>query len=122
MFICHINDLFNSILLNKGVRITRENIDEVEAFLKKKLAYFAAWSRTLQERKDNEQPHWDRTGFSKVTMRNLRVSVCGFIEFAKYILKKCPEYSYVAALACSSSSIESFFSCIRAQGGNTSRG
>ena len=73
-FICHINEVLNSLLFNKRVKITAQNIGNIETYLRTKLVYFAAWSHKMKEQKDSKEPHWDLTGFSTITMRNLWIS------------------------------------------------
>lgn len=73
----------------------------------------------MLQRKAEKVVGWDKTGLATVTWRNTRISICGFVEFAKYLFEKIPGVDMLGILACTSSSLESIFSCIRALGGNT---
>ena len=99
--------------------LKRDNIKKVQVFLTEKLSYFAKWRAAMLKRKEDSIVGWDKSGLATVTWRNTRTSICGFVEYVKYLFEKFPAIDYLGVLACTSSSLESIFSCIRALGGNT---
>ena len=99
--------------------LTRQNVNDVQAFLTQKLTYPSDWRDAVLNRKKEKMVAWGKTGLASVTWRNTRTSICGFVEFGKYLFETIPGVEYFGILACTSSSLETIFSCIRSLGGNT---
>lgn len=104
-----IHEIFNETLMNRELHICNENVDGFEEFLKKRLDYFAKWKSAMVGNGNNNF-------IAPETWINLRMTVCGFIEYARQVVTKFP-HIYVPMLHSNTSVLEAMFSAMRSLGG-----
>ena len=75
----HVGIIYNETLQNSNVNFTLENIDAQEAKLREQLKYFHDWKIDGNSRKDMEG--WDRWTIHRDTWLNMRMGVCGFLQY-----------------------------------------
>ncbi|GFH57354.1 hypothetical protein CTEN210_13830 [Chaetoceros tenuissimus] len=123
-FSVYVACIFNERFMNKGQSITRENIDELEVEMKSNLEYFRDWILSAYGQKGTEMyrdrmDKWTECSIDKKTYNNLRIQICGFFFFAKKLLQHDKRVKYIPFLFSNTSSLESFFSQIRARNADT---
>lgn len=76
----HVYSIFNECLMNKSLHITFENCAGFQSYLKKKLDYFGKWHKYNEASKTRTAANF----LSQQTWLNLRMTVCGFLQYAAY--------------------------------------
>ena len=110
-----IHDIFNEVLMNKDLHLTKRNIAGFKAYLKLRMRYFRRWLEAMVQRPDKKAR---LTFLSMQTWTNLRFAVCGFIGYAEYILTTSNDESlFVPTLYSNTSFLEATFSHVRSLGG-----
>jgi hypothetical protein len=84
--------IFNETFMNKDMRLTRANIDEVQHTLYEFLRFFSKWMEEIVSNttKDNKT-EMDRGFMSRITYSNLRTGIAGFCECARIVFQVSPE-------------------------------
>lgn len=103
--------------MNKEEQLTAENIDIYEQHAKKLMSYFEEWRTSQLDRKKSGDRHWNKSFLAHQTYKNLRMSVCGFFHFARYMVEEVfiddEELNYTPILSSTQSSLEGRFSSHR---------
>jgi hypothetical protein len=123
-FSVYVACIFNERFMNKARSITRENIENLEEEMKSNLLFFKEWMTSSLEMKQadvykDKGDKWTECCIDKKTYNNLRIQICGFFYFARSILQANDLVEYVPFLFSNQSSLESFFSQIRARNADT---
>ena len=112
--------------MNKEERLTSGNINIYEEHAKYCVSIFETWKLAQLKRKKQGDKHWNKSFLAHQTYKKLRISVCGFFHFARYMAETVffedGELSYVPMLASNQSSLEGRFSSLCHRGhdkGNT---
>ena len=117
MYRSHVAEIFNELFMEKHTNINRQNVVFIEHRLKFILLYFKKWdSKKVERKKDKEtwsNKTWEQTFLSAVTFYNLCHGICGFIEYAKYILENYDHVMYIPFIHSNTSSLESHFSLMQ---------
>ena len=117
MYRSHVAEIFNELFMGKHKNINRENVDSIECRLKYILLYFKEWNSKKEERKTDKEnwgdKKWEQTFLSPITFYNLCHGICGFIEYAKYILDHYDHVKYIPFIHSNTSSLEAHFSLMR---------
>ncbi|KAJ3062096.1 hypothetical protein HDU98_001997, partial [Podochytrium sp. JEL0797] len=116
-----INEIFNELLLNKSRKITHLNFAAMKAFVGFRMAEIDKLTLRQRERRANKVEGWEKTGFSRVTIRNLRICVAGLFLTAEEAISRnagIPTF-YFSVLKGTTSADEGIFSFARAKGANT---
>ena len=106
-----INDIFISMLLNKGMSITRNNIEAVTKVFYHRLAWFQEFSL---HRRDRGDENWEMYFLASATYFNIQRLVSGFLAFVRIVFKHCPNVTSIPMLMCTTSCLEAVFSMLRA--------
>ena len=113
--------LFNELFMNKGKKITKQNLEDVRSHVDEALAFFGRWhtaheialaAERCKEEKYRElkmESHF----LSKITYGNVRTAIDGFLEYAYLVLNDPNGPDYVPFLHSNSSVLEALFSQIR---------
>eukprot|EP01032_Pedospumella_encystans_P009158 gene9158-10812_t len=116
LYMSHVGDIFNNLLLCATERITRSNINTVEAFLRQQLQWFQQWRMQTRSTRDTD-PLWELRTIATVTYNNLRTTICGYMGFCKYMFGYRPATLdasyYLPVLFANTSVLESYFSQLR---------
>ena len=119
-YLAVVNGLFNELLMKKQESFTSGNLEAYKKFLQDEMDYFDKWRQAQLRRRENGDPNWERSCMDRVTYRNLRIALCGFYYFAKYLLEMLPGridgFDYVPMQLNNSTPLEGKFSCERAMG------
>ena len=103
--------------MNKGERLSAGNIDIYEKHVQSLLSYFETWKIAQMRRKRRGDRDWNPSFFAHQTYRNIRMSMCQFIHFSRYMVEIVfaddDELSYIPMLASNQSSLEGRFSSHR---------
>jgi hypothetical protein len=101
------------------------NIGKEMKRMEKCIDYFDKWRMWSKNQRNNlvdfvGVTKWIQLCVSSITLRNLKLSVCGFLNYAKDVLEKYSALKYVPYLHNNSSTLESQNSFFRATGTDTS--
>jgi hypothetical protein len=112
--------IFNETFMNKDVRLTRDNIDEMEQTLYEFLRFFSRWMQEIVSKttKDNKA-EMDSMFMSRITYSNLRTGIAGFCEYARIVFDVSHETTYVPFLHSNTSTLEALFSQLRSMNRDT---
>ena len=134
-FAMAVHMIFISRFLNKNARLvltedreTRDrvmclNVIEERKRMTKYIGYFDSWKKWLDQEKNPKNTHtpetwgvdkWERLFISTITITNLKICISGFLSYAEYVLTSNPQITFVPYLHANQSSLESFFSGVRA--------
>ena len=117
MYRSHVAEIFNELFMNKHTNINHQNVASIKRRLKLILLYFKKWNSKKEERKKDKdtwsKKTWEQSFLSPVTFYNLCHGICGFIEYAKYILENYDHVMYIPFIHSNTSSLESHFSLMR---------
>jgi hypothetical protein len=106
--------IFNETFMNKDVRLTRANIDEMEQTLYEFLRFFSRWMQEIVSKTTKEnKAEMDSKFMSRITYSNLRTGIAGFCEYARIVFQVSPETTYVPFLHSNTSTLEALFSQLR---------
>ena len=112
-FLCVINSLFNSLLLNKNVQIDIDNIANIRGHCDNIFAeFFTPWETESIQRKNVKEPHANKRFLAAVTIEQLKNSIFGFLDFCEYMISIYPG-NYLRALLSTSSILENLFSVLK---------
>ena len=114
---CHINALFNELLLNSKENFNAENFDAYTEYIKRIMTYFS----DMKEAQLNRKFHGDKTHevqfLDPITWRNARCAISGFVHFSGYLLQILPakveKIEYVPMLFDNQSPLERDFGGFR---------
>ena len=110
MYRSHVAEIFNELFMEKHKNINHDNVDSIECRLKYILLYFKEWNSKKEERKTDKEnwgdKKWEQTFLSPITFYNLCHGICGFIEYAKYILDHYDHVKYIPFIHSNTSSLE----------------
>jgi hypothetical protein len=120
-----IHRIYIQRLMNMDWGLTLSNIDAEVEQLKDCLQYFEYWQLGIAEYKKTDvsitRKNRERMFISTQTYRNMKFSICGFVEYARYMLSRYPEsLPYVNAGHSNTSALESRFSVVKRSGLNDS--
>ena len=87
-YMANAGEIFNEVLLNRECAITRENIDDIENFVLKRLSYFSDWKIYQQALKRRKTDGWGKMSIAHQTWLNLRITSAGFFGYAHSILQE----------------------------------
>jgi hypothetical protein len=100
--------------MNKRWKLTLKNINKEEEQLKDCLQFFEQWwLDTVEYRKDDgtiSRQHRELFFLSTQTYRNMKFSICGFVEYARDVLSHHPTILFVTSGHSNTSTLESRFS------------
>jgi len=124
--------------MNKDLKITKDNIDEIQSLIIESVRYFEEWRievdkkvQILQTKYDQQheielktnkiakkkKANLDETTISAITYNNLRLMVNGFFKYARILLFDTNDPQiFINPLCSNQSTLESFFSAIRRKG------
>ena len=114
--------MFTDMLMSKGEKFTEGNHKIYMEFLQWLMTYFRDWKLAQLERRKAGLPRkvWEPSFLAPETWRNVRVAVCGFTHFAKYLLVILPDlipgFTWVPMQIDNQTPIEGTFSIFRASG------
>ena len=112
MLLVFLNEVFIQTLMKKDEFLTKDNIAVYTEFILLRMNYISAWKQTVNERVHDQStdPPKEKQFFAKETWINLRMCICGFFAFAKYIFDKDISSEPICMLYSTSSTIEAVFS------------
>ena len=117
MYMSHINAIFNDMILNREEKFTSENIGQYTKFLKETMTYFGEMKILQTHRRLYKEKDWETHFLDRITWRNLRGGVCGFVHFSAYLLRELPDkiegWHHVPMLFSNQSPLEGQFSAFR---------
>ncbi len=118
-FCAVVGSIYLDYLMNGKEKITRENIDNIEKTLRSRLGFFDMWRGDQIEYRDElrstspKSRTWEKRFLAPVTYLNMRIGICGFVKYAKLLLRESEKINSVPFLHSNTSIIESLFSQIR---------
>lgn len=104
-----IHELFIEVLMKRDMHFCLSNISSFEIYLTEKMTYFEKWKLSCKGKKASNF-------LAPVTWQNLKMSVYGFIGYAKQVLTNRLA-NYVPMLHSNTSALEATFSAIQSLGG-----
>ena len=113
--------LFNELFMNKGKKITKQNLEDVRSHVDEALAFFGRWHTAHEialaaercKEEKNRELKMESHFLSKITYGNVRTAIDGFLEYAYLVLNDPNGPDYVPFLHSNSSVLEALFSQIR---------
>jgi hypothetical protein len=111
--------VYLDFFMNRTKKLTRENIDHTELIIKKSFEFFERWrldqlsERDRQHSLSSRAKTWEKRFLSHVTYLNMRIGICGFFVYSRYMLEASSTTKFIPFLHSNSSIIEALFSQIR---------
>jgi hypothetical protein len=99
--------------MNRQQRVTRDNVDQLEGAIRRRLVFFEKWRVDQLQKRAAKSSKWEKSFLSHVTYLNMRIGLCGFFTYARYLLKESLTTTFVPFLHSNTSIIEALFSQIR---------
>lgn len=107
------HDISNEVLMNRELHLTKDNVLGFKSHLQQRLQYFQRWYHAMKEIPE------EGAGVTFLSLQiwlNLRITVCGFIEYAIYKVTRYPSL-IIPMLFSNTSHVEATFSQVRGLGG-----
>lgn len=82
-YLVFLNEMFNSLFLNRSFYITADNVVNVQQFITDKLHFLAVW-RDLVSNRCRADPSCANQFISPETYHNIKLLCAGFMGFTRY--------------------------------------
>lgn len=105
-----IHDLFTEVFMKKDMHFCIENINKFDNYLNRRMGYFEEWKLLCKGKNKACQ------FLSAVTWQNLKLTIYGYIGYARQVLTACMA-QYVPMLHANTSSLKATFLSICSLGG-----